>query len=112
MHFSLNYFRPRSSTRIHESKEIPTANVIDPANFPEKKSFPSPPTTISPGIILFFAGAVAWVIGLDNSEHLDSNDPRKELALQTKNGATARLSIAARFGAVNQSHVFDRVDQR
>ena len=26
--------------RIQEAKEIPTVNVIDPANVPEKKSFP------------------------------------------------------------------------
>jgi len=46
--------------RIQEAKETPTANVVDRANFPEKKSFPSPLTIISSGIILVFAGALAW----------------------------------------------------
>ncbi len=55
-------------TRIQEAKEIPTIRVIDPANLPEKKSWP-PRLLI---IMSITAGALLlttiWIIALRSME--------------------------------------------
>jgi capsule polysaccharide export protein KpsE/RkpR len=64
-------------TRIQEAKEIPTIRVIDPANLPEKKSWP-------PRLLIMMAitaGALLvttiWIIGSDQWESIDRRSPGK-----------------------------------
>jgi capsule polysaccharide export protein KpsE/RkpR len=66
--------------RIQEAKEIPTANVVDSANLPEKKSFPPRLLIILALTILSVAGASAWIIGSVRWEHVDPQDPGKMFA--------------------------------
>ena len=68
-------------TRIQEAKEIPTIRVIDPANLPEKKSWP--PRLL---IIMTITGAgvlctVLCIVGSDSWERVDRRDPGKLLAM-------------------------------
>jgi capsule polysaccharide export protein KpsE/RkpR len=69
--------------RIQEAKEVPTVNVIDPPNVPEKRSSPPRLVIIVLVTMMSLVAAVAWVVGLVKLEHLDSQDPRKVLVLQT-----------------------------
>ncbi len=66
--------------RIQEAKEIPTVNVIDPANVPEKKSFPPRTLIVVSLTLLAVAVASACIIGSTQLESLDSQDPRRVLA--------------------------------
>jgi uncharacterized protein involved in exopolysaccharide biosynthesis len=68
------------SARIQEAKEIPTVSIIDPAGYPEKKSFP-------PRLIFMLAGTfIALLIAsfsmllLRDWRELDANDDLKKLA--------------------------------
>jgi uncharacterized protein involved in exopolysaccharide biosynthesis len=74
--------------RIKEAKEIPTVSVVDPANVPERKSFPPR----LPIMILLTAvsvvAAAAWVIGRARLQQLDDRDPRRVLTIR----AAAALS--------------------
>jgi capsule polysaccharide export protein KpsE/RkpR len=67
-------------TRIQEAKEIPTIRVIDPANLPEKKSWP-PRMLI---ILSITAGALfataIWIVGSDHWEGIDRRSPGKVFA--------------------------------
>lgn len=67
--------------RIQEAKEIPTVNVIDPANLPEKKSWPPRLTIIM--LLTVFAVAVAAldVFASNWIASLEKNDPRRRLAV-------------------------------
>jgi capsule polysaccharide export protein KpsE/RkpR len=66
--------------RIQEAKEIPTVNVVDPANVPERKSSPHR-LLIVLGLTLFSViGAAVWIIGSERWQHMDSHDPGKILA--------------------------------
>ena len=67
--------------RIQEAKEIPTVRVVDPANVPEKKSFPPIWLVIAGLTSLSMAGAMAWVVGTTRWNQVDSEDPGKRLAL-------------------------------
>jgi capsule polysaccharide export protein KpsE/RkpR len=72
--------------RIQEAKEIPTVNVVDPANLPEKKSFPPRLLIIALLTILSVAGAVAWIFGSKRIQSLEPDDARRQLAMRTGEG--------------------------
>jgi capsule polysaccharide export protein KpsE/RkpR len=68
--------------RIQEAKEIPTVNIVDPANVPERKSFP--PRLL---IVLLLTGAsvvaaAAWLIGHACLDRLDERDLRRVLTMR------------------------------
>ncbi len=49
--------------KVEEAKEIPTVKVLDPPNFPEKKSFPPRLLIMILGFILSLMAGVVWVYG-------------------------------------------------
>ena len=67
--------------KVQEAKEIPSAKVLDPPDIPEKKVFP--PRTIMTIVGALFAIVLGafWVLGKDNWEKTDSQDPGKILVL-------------------------------
>ena len=72
--------------RIQEAKEIPTVNVIDPANLPEKKSSPARLPIIVLLTVLSLAGAVVAIVGSERIESLERDDPRRQLATRAAEG--------------------------
>jgi uncharacterized protein involved in exopolysaccharide biosynthesis len=72
--------------RIQEAKEIPTLNVIDPANLPEKKSWPPRLLIIALGMVLSLAGAVAVISGAERIQSLERDDPRRQMAIRAAEG--------------------------
>ena len=77
--------------RIQEAKEIPTVNVIDPADLPEKKSFPPRILVIALGFVLSMSAAIAWLIFSEKWRQTSSADPRKVLALEISDTVGMRL---------------------
>jgi uncharacterized protein involved in exopolysaccharide biosynthesis len=63
--------------KIQEAKETPTVKVIDPANYPEKKSWPPRPWIISLGPLLCLAGAIVWFKFKQDWEALPAESSRK-----------------------------------
>jgi capsule polysaccharide export protein KpsE/RkpR len=68
--------------RIQEAKEIPTVNVIDPANVPEKKSFPPRLLIIALLTSLALAASIAWIVWEERLEQLDADDPRRVISVK------------------------------
>src|SRR5260370_24234013 len=77
--------------RIQEAKEIPTVNVIDPANLPEKKSFPPRAIVIAVGTMLCLCVAAAWILWRDRWQLIPANDPRKVFASGVREGVRNRI---------------------
>jgi len=72
--------------RIEEAKEIPTVNVIDPANLPEKKSWP-PRGLLMVGLtLLAMVVASAWIIGTAHWQRIDPETPGKRLTNEILGG--------------------------
>ena len=67
--------------RIQEAKEIPTVNVIDPANIPEKKSYPPRLLVAFSLTMIALVFVVGYVVGAERWQKLDPRDPRKVLAI-------------------------------
>jgi uncharacterized protein involved in exopolysaccharide biosynthesis len=68
--------------RIQEAKEVPTVNIVDPANVPERKSFPPRLLIVLLITAASLAAAAAWVIGRPLLERLDDRDPRRVLTVR------------------------------
>jgi len=66
--------------RIQEAKEIPTLNLIDPANLPEKKSWPPRLLIVVLGTVLSLGVAVAVIFGSERIQSFKSDDPRRWIA--------------------------------
>jgi uncharacterized protein involved in exopolysaccharide biosynthesis len=67
------------AAKVEEAKETPSVKVLDPPDFPERKSFPPRGLIILLGIALAFPGAVTWVLAVDGWQRVDSADKRKVL---------------------------------
>jgi capsule polysaccharide export protein KpsE/RkpR len=85
--------------RIQEAKEIATVNVIDPANFPERKSFPPRSLVVLLGTALALAGAMTWVVGKNLWRQIDYGDPRKVFAREVFSAVSARIPMFSRNGS-------------
>jgi uncharacterized protein involved in exopolysaccharide biosynthesis len=66
--------------RIEEAKEVPTVNVVDPADFPQKKSWPPRLLIIAIFMSLSLAAIAAEPIVSLRIKSLDEGDPRRRLA--------------------------------
>jgi capsule polysaccharide export protein KpsE/RkpR len=67
--------------RIQEAKEIPSVNVIDPANLPEKKSWPPRMPIVVVFTLLSLAVAMLLIVESARLQSLDDDDVRKQLAV-------------------------------
>jgi uncharacterized protein involved in exopolysaccharide biosynthesis len=84
--------------RVQEAKEIPTVKVLDPANLPERKSFPPRRLIVMLGTALALSCGVAWVFGRTGWEQTDPADPRKVLAQEIFGTVKAAMPWASRNG--------------
>jgi capsule polysaccharide export protein KpsE/RkpR len=65
--------------RLQEAKEIPVVSVVDPASLPEKKSFPPRTVLVLALTSLSLLGGCFWLLGAENWQRVDREDPRKRL---------------------------------
>jgi uncharacterized protein involved in exopolysaccharide biosynthesis len=65
--------------RIQEAKEIPTVNAIDPANVPERKSWPPRVLMVAGLTLLSLVGGSAWIVAAAHWRRVDPEDPGKQL---------------------------------
>jgi capsule polysaccharide export protein KpsE/RkpR len=85
-------------TKMQEAKEIPTIRVIDPANLPERKSWP-PRLLIILALttIAVFCTAI-WIIGSRHWENVDPRNSGKMLATNIfERSRESLLNLAARL---------------
>jgi capsule polysaccharide export protein KpsE/RkpR len=92
--------------RIQEAKEIPTVNVIDAANLPEKKSWPPRLVLIALLTALALAGATVNIVASERVRSLRVDDPRRQLAMsaaETFGQIRNRIANRAFFNRSNGS---------
>jgi hypothetical protein len=86
--------------KVQEAKESPSVKVIDPPNFPEKKSFPPRLLIIAFGTLLtcFFTGV--WILGNAHWAEIDQKDPGKVLALEVFKTVVAHFPSVSKNGFI------------
>jgi uncharacterized protein involved in exopolysaccharide biosynthesis len=83
--------------KVEEAKETPSVKVLDPAQVPEKKSFPPRLLIMSLGTFFVFSMSVVWILGAEHWHGSDPDDPRKILAKEI----VATLKVPARWFSRN-----------
>jgi len=85
--------------KVEEAKEIPVVKVLDPANVPEKKSFPPRLLIMVLGTLFGMGAGVTWILGKAMWRETDSADPRKMLAQEVFATVSASLPKFSRNGS-------------
>lgn len=85
--------------KVEEAKEIPVVKVLDPANVPEKKSFPPRLLVMILGTMFGLAVGVTWVLGKEMWQETDPADPRKMLAQEVFSTVSASLPKFSQNGS-------------
>lgn len=101
--------------KVQEAKETPSVRVLDPATIPEKKSFPPRLLIMFLGTLLAAGVSVVWVLGANQWQQSDPDDPRKILAQEVVATVKARAPWATRNGSGAESEekkIFGRLDRR
>jgi uncharacterized protein involved in exopolysaccharide biosynthesis len=81
--------------KVQEAKEVPSVKVLDPAEIPEKKSFPPRTLIVLLGGLIALAIGIAWVIGTDDWKKIDPQDPGKILILKMVDSVKPQLAYIA-----------------
>ena len=68
--------------KVQEAKQTPSVKVLDPPDFPDRKSFPPRAAIIFLGVTLSALGAGAVVVWESRWQQLSSDDPAKLLAME------------------------------
>jgi len=68
--------------KVQEARETPSVKVLDPADIPERKSFPPRILLIWFGTCFVFCCACAWVLAAARWHEIDPQEPGKQLALE------------------------------
>ncbi|MGC2530308.1 MAG: GNVR domain-containing protein [Candidatus Acidiferrum sp.] len=83
--------------KVEEAKETPSVRVLDPAQVPEKKSYPPRLLIMFLGTFLVFSMSAAWVLGTEQWRGVNPDDPRKILAKEV----VAELALRAHWFSRN-----------
>jgi len=84
--------------KVQEAKETPTVKVLDPANLPERKSFPPRTLIVLLGGALAFACGVTWVFGRRAWEQTNPADPGKVLVQEVIDSVKTAIPWTSRNG--------------
>lgn len=85
--------------KVAEAKEVPSIKVLDPANVPEKKSFPPRLLIMLLGIFLSTGGAILWKLGQATWNEIGASDPRKLLAQEVAETVNSHMPWAPPNGS-------------
>ena len=84
--------------KVEEAKETPSVKVLDPAEIPEKKSYPPRLIVIGLGTILALAVAVICVLGKTRWQQIDPEDEGKVLAQEVFASMKTQMRLLPQAG--------------
>lgn len=97
--------------KVQEAKETPSVKELDPANIPERKSFPPRLVIVSLGTLLAFGLSMLWVLGSAQWAEIDPKDPRKLFALEVAGSLKRQTRWASRNGNAPESRPAETGDE-
>ena len=84
--------------KVQEAKEVPSVKVLDPPEIPEKKVFPPRILFACLGGVLAAVLGAGWVVGSDDWERIDPQDPGKLLVLHMARSVKPQLEYVVQQG--------------
>ena len=98
--------------KVEEAKETPSVKILDPAQIPDRKSFPPRLLIMFLGTFLVFSACVTCVLGTDQWLATDSADPRKVFAQEVFATVRARTPWISRNGHATHTQPKNDSSQR
>ncbi len=95
--------RQYEMAKVQEAKEIPTVKVLDPADIPERRSFPSRVLIVSLGTAFSVLFAAAWILGSRRWKQTDPRQPGKQFATEIWAEISDRMPWGARLSHSRQN---------
>jgi capsule polysaccharide export protein KpsE/RkpR len=90
--------------KVQEAKETPSVKVLDPADFPERKSSPSPFLIVVGGTLLAAALGGAMVVGKKRWQEVNPEDPGKIFASEVLSTVRTQLPwVFSRNGSAGRN---------
>jgi capsule polysaccharide export protein KpsE/RkpR len=89
--------------KVEEAKETPSVKILDPANVPEKKSYPRRAWIILSGTLFCLAAGIVWILVGSRWENIDPRDPGKAFAQEVFE--TIRLGISPSSSNGSAAHL-------
>jgi uncharacterized protein involved in exopolysaccharide biosynthesis len=85
--------------KVEEAKETPSVKVLDPANVPEKKSFPPRLWITFGGTLLSFTAGIVWILSESSWQKIDPQDPGKVFAQEVFASIKSRVRASSSNGS-------------
>jgi capsule polysaccharide export protein KpsE/RkpR len=85
--------------KVQEAKETPSVKVLDRAEVPARKSYPSRLLVMFLGTSLFLGAACLWVLGRARWHSTDRNDPRRVFAMEVFTSLKTQWPVISSNGA-------------
>lgn len=79
--------------RVQEAKEVPSVKVIDPAEVPERKSWPPRTLIVLGGALLSFCAAAVWLFAREAWNSIDPQAPPRILLAEIGTEVADRLHL-------------------
>jgi len=89
--------------KVEEARETPSVKVLDPADVPERKSYPPRTLLVFFGTGLALAFASAWILAYARWQEIDPQDPGKLLAQEIFGTIATTWPLKSQTGAKVQS---------
>lgn len=83
--------------KVQEAREIPGVKVLDPAEVPERKSFPPRVLLVGLGILFGFAAGITAVLLRDHWQANGSQDPLKALIAEAYSATKSHIRLRKRL---------------
>lgn len=87
--------------KVQEAKETPSVKVLDPAEVPERRSYPPRMLITILGTCLSVVGGMTWIFMVASWREMEQHDPRKVLAREVFETTTAGIFRISSNGASN-----------
>lgn len=78
--------------KVEEARETPSVKVLDPADLPERKSYPPRALLVALGLFVSATCGILWILAYSRWEAVDSGDPGKLLVQEI--AQTIRAGLA------------------
>jgi uncharacterized protein involved in exopolysaccharide biosynthesis len=86
--------------KVEEARETPSVKVLDPADLPERKSYPPRTLLALLGACFALGGGCVWILAREYWQKIDPQDPGKMLAHDIAHTITRRLNWKRRSAAI------------
>jgi uncharacterized protein involved in exopolysaccharide biosynthesis len=90
--------------KVEEARETPSVKVLDPADVPERKSYPPRALFVALGLFVSAMFGILWILAYSRWKAIDSDDPGKILIQEMARTTKAKLAKLRR----TQSTAHDR----